>query len=69
MLRSWSSRVALALLATAFAGSAYLLQNQAVAAPRATATFAGGCFWCMEGPFEKLKGVSAVVWGFTGGQK
>ncbi len=30
------------------------------------ATFAGGCFWCMEPPFEKLKGVSDVVSGYTG---
>lgn len=32
------------------------------------ATFAGGCFWCLEKPFEKLDGVSAVVSGYTGGQ-
>ncbi len=32
-----------------------------------TATFAGGCFWCMTPPFEKLKGVVAVVSGYTGG--
>jgi len=31
------------------------------------ATFAGGCFWCMESDFEKLEGVSEVVSGFTGG--
>ncbi len=34
---------------------------------QAVATFAGGCFWCMEGPFEKLDGVSAVLSGYTGG--
>jgi peptide-methionine (S)-S-oxide reductase len=34
-----------------------------------TATFAGGCFWCMEGPFEKLAGVESVTSGYTGGQK
>ena len=34
---------------------------------RAVATFAGGCFWCMEPPFEKLKGVEEVVAGYTGG--
>lgn len=33
------------------------------------ATFAGGCFWCMEPPFEKLPGVSAVISGYTGGRK
>lgn len=31
------------------------------------ATFAGGCFWCMESPFEKLNGVTEVVSGYTGG--
>lgn len=31
------------------------------------ATFAGGCFWCMEPPFEKLNGVSAVISGYAGG--
>ena len=33
----------------------------------AKATFAGGCFWCMEKPFEKLDGVVDVVSGYTGG--
>ena len=31
------------------------------------ATFAGGCFWCMEPPFEALQGVGEVVVGYTGG--
>lgn len=31
------------------------------------ATFAGGCFWCMESPFEKIIGVHSVVSGYTGG--
>ena len=31
------------------------------------ATFAGGCFWCMEPPFRKLDGVIDVVSGYTGG--
>lgn len=30
-------------------------------------TFAGGCFWCMEAPFEKVEGVKAVYSGYTGG--
>lgn len=33
----------------------------------ATAVFAGGCFWCMEKPFEHLKGVRAVISGYTAG--
>ncbi|MBN2038443.1 MAG: peptide-methionine (S)-S-oxide reductase MsrA [Spirochaetes bacterium] len=32
-----------------------------------TATFAGGCFWCMEPPFDKLDGVKEVISGYTGG--
>ncbi len=32
-----------------------------------TATFAGGCFWCMEAAFEKLEGVMEAVSGYTGG--
>lgn len=42
----------------------------AAAAPipgSAQATFAGGCFWCMESPFFKLKGVIDVIPGYTGG--
>ena len=31
------------------------------------ATFAGGCFWCMEHPFDTLDGVSEVISGYTGG--
>jgi peptide-methionine (S)-S-oxide reductase len=33
------------------------------------ATFAGGCFWCMVPPFDKLDGVKSVTSGYTGGQK
>lgn len=32
------------------------------------ATFAGGCFWCVEAGFEKLDGVYQVISGYTGGQ-
>src|SRR5271156_2996859 len=33
------------------------------------AVLAGGCFWGMEGVFERLKGVGDVVSGFAGGEK
>jgi len=36
---------------------------------RAVATFAGGCFWCMEPPYDKLPGVTATISGYTGGRK
>ena len=35
----------------------------------ATATFAGGCFWCMEPPYDKLDGVISTTSGYTGGRK
>lgn len=34
-----------------------------------TATFAGGCFWCVESDFEKVEGVIRVVSGYTGGEE
>ncbi|MDD4976495.1 MAG: peptide-methionine (S)-S-oxide reductase MsrA [Bacteriovorax sp.] len=36
-----------------------------------TAIFAGGCFWCMQAPFDSLKGkgVNSVIVGYTGGTK
>jgi peptide-methionine (S)-S-oxide reductase len=41
----------------------------AATAAEAVATFAGGCFWCMEPPFESLPGVVSVTSGYTGGKK
>jgi len=35
----------------------------------AVATFAGGCFWCMEPPYDKLPGVIATTSGYMGGKK
>ncbi|MFQ6019513.1 MAG: peptide-methionine (S)-S-oxide reductase, partial [Dehalococcoidia bacterium] len=33
------------------------------------ATLAGGCFWCTEAVFKRLKGVASVVPGYSGGSK
>jgi peptide-methionine (S)-S-oxide reductase len=41
----------------------------AAQAKQERATFAGGCFWCMEAPFDTLPGVVSVTSGYTGGQK
>jgi peptide-methionine (S)-S-oxide reductase len=46
-----------------------LLAPATALADTARATFAGGCFWCMEPPFEKLPGVVSVTSGYTGGTK
>jgi peptide-methionine (S)-S-oxide reductase len=40
----------------------------ASSAETAVATFAGGCFWCMEHPFDALPGVLSVTAGYTGGK-
>ncbi len=40
--------------------------QQVQAANTEKATFAGGCFWCMEAPFDKLPGVVSVTPGYTG---
>ena len=53
----------------------FLLAVSAVSLPRSahcaekkqTAVFAGGCFWCMERPFDELDGVFKTESGYTGG--
>ena len=42
---------------------------QAPAPKTAVATFAGGCFWCMEPPYDKLPGVISTTSGYMGGKK
>ncbi len=56
--------VALGLMAAGFAHAADKKDSKT-----ALATFAGGCFWCMESPYDHIKGVKATVSGYTGGTK
>ena len=57
------------VLALAIAGVIMAAETKAPKPQTARATFAGGCFWCMEPPFEKIPGVASVTSGYTGGQK
>ena len=41
----------------------------AAASDRGAATFAGGCFWCVEADFEKVAGVSEAISGYAGGEE
>lgn len=45
-----------------------LASVSATAADEAQAIFAGGCFWCMEPPYDKLEGVKSTISGYTGGR-
>lgn len=63
-IRHWLTALALTLPA-----AAALAAPAEQTAGTATATFAGGCFWCMEPPFDKLEGVISTTAGYTGGQQ
>lgn len=74
----WRQRVAIvvsmlaALFACADSSSLSAAQNknkaqEATSSRPEIAIFAGGCFWCMESPFDQLKGVLSTTAGYTGG--
>lgn len=62
MKKTW---IMLALLAVSFGAKAGVESNPDLQ----LATFAGGCFWCMEKPFDAIDGVISTVSGYTGGHK
>lgn len=44
-----------------------MIGNLSYGVESAKAMFAGGCFWCMEKPFEDMKGIESVISGYSGG--
>jgi methionine-S-sulfoxide reductase len=63
-------RLAAVAVALATAGAAAQHESRAMSEDSAAvAIFAGGCFWCMEPPYDKLDGVIATTSGYTGGTK
>lgn len=62
--------VLIAVIALAAGVAAAQAKKDPQAKPKLeTATFAGGCFWCMQPPFDKAKGVLKTVVGYTGGKE
>lgn len=62
-MRRWK----IAVLSTAAVVAAAAGGRAGDARAPAVATFAGGCFWCMEAPFDDVKGVRSTTSGYTGG--
>lgn len=61
------SRLALLSAAVALMSMPSSAQQAPAGSSLATATFAGGCFWCMEPPFDDLDGVVSTTSGYIGG--
>lgn len=69
-MRTTSLFIILGLAALLIGGMTAMPQGNLAAegSQHAKATFAGGCFWCMEEVYEKVEGVISVISGYTGGQ-
>lgn len=68
-LRFYAVPAALLFAATlAFSLAGQVLAQDKADPPRAVATFAAGCYWCVESDFDKVNGVVATISGFMGGK-
>ncbi len=68
-MKSLSKLITL-LIALFYFGIAYSEESPQIDQDNlAVATFAGGCFWCMEPPFDKIDGVTSTTSGYTAGHK
>jgi peptide-methionine (S)-S-oxide reductase len=70
-MRAFVTGVAAATIALAAAGALGQQKEATMQAKngQAVAIFAGGCFWCMEPPYDELEGVLATTSGYAGGSK
>jgi peptide-methionine (S)-S-oxide reductase len=69
VLRQISQFRLLFLVAAIGAAASIAVSAMAQTPATAKATFAGGCFWCMEAPFDKTDGVISTTSGYIGGTK
>ena len=68
MTKRWHLTIGAILTATIVGACSANAPAQQPAGPRASAVFAGGCFWCTESDFDKIPGVIATVSGYSGGK-
>ncbi len=67
-MKSWFRSPILSLLAMMTMSTASLAADSSVSATRESIVLGGGCFWCLEAVYEKVRGVDAAVSGYAGGQ-
>ncbi|AQU81564.1 MULTISPECIES: peptide-methionine (S)-S-oxide reductase MsrA [unclassified Halomonas] len=66
---AYARPLTLCVIAAASLVSASIQAQSNQAQPNAVATFAGGCFWCMEPPYDRQAGVISTSSGYTGGER
>ncbi len=65
----WIASLAVAALTVVAQAAEKMAARPVVPPGAAVATFAGGCFWCMEPPYDKLPGVFSTTSGYMGGKE